>query len=63
MIIALAAVPIGLVLLQPDLGTVMVLGVIIMAMLAVAGVSGRQLLVLGAARESPASTRSSASGS
>ena len=39
--------PIGLVLLQPDLGTVMVLAVIIVALLAVAGVSGRQLIVLG----------------
>jgi rod shape determining protein RodA len=46
MIIALAAVPIGLVLLQPDLGTVMVLAVIIVALLAVAGVSGKQLIVL-----------------
>jgi len=45
-IIALASVPIGLVLLQPDLGTVMVLGVIIVALLAVAGVSGKQLIVL-----------------
>ena len=47
MIIALASVPIGLVLLQPDLGTVMVLAVIIVALLAVAGVSGKQLVVLG----------------
>lgn len=47
MIIALASVPIGLVLLQPDLGTVMVLVVIIVALLAVAGVSGKQLIVLG----------------
>jgi rod shape determining protein RodA len=46
-IIALASVPIGLVLLQPDLGTVMVLAVIIVALLAVAGVSGKQLIVLG----------------
>ena len=45
-IIALASVPIGLVLLQPDLGTVMVLAVIIVALLAVAGVSGKQLIVL-----------------
>ena len=36
-IIGLVGVPIGLVLLQPDLGTVMVLGVIIVAILAVAG--------------------------
>jgi rod shape determining protein RodA len=46
-IIGLVCVPIGLVLLQPDLGTVMVLAVIIVAILAVAGVSGRQLIVLG----------------
>ena len=47
MIIVLASVPIGLVLLQPDLGTVMVLAVIVVAMLAMAGVSGKQLVVLG----------------
>jgi rod shape determining protein RodA len=47
MIIGLVSVPIGLVLLQPDLGTVMVLGVIIVAILAMAGVSGKQLMVLG----------------
>ncbi len=46
-IIALATVPIGLVLLQPDLGTVMVLAVIIVALLAVAGASGKQMIVLG----------------
>jgi rod shape determining protein RodA len=46
-IVVLAAVPIGLVLLQPDLGTVMVLGVIIVGLLAVAGVTGKQLIVLG----------------
>jgi rod shape determining protein RodA len=46
-IIVLACVPIGLVLLQPDLGTVMVLAVIIVALLAVAGVTGKQLIVLG----------------
>jgi rod shape determining protein RodA len=45
-IIALASVPIGLVLLQPDLGTVMVLAVVIVALLSVAGVSGKQLIVL-----------------
>ena len=43
----LACVPIGLILLQPDLGTVMVVFAIIIALLAVAGVSGRQLVVLG----------------
>ena len=46
-IVALACVPLGLVLLQPDLGTVMVLAVIIVALLAVAGVTGKQLIVLG----------------
>jgi rod shape determining protein RodA len=46
-IIGLVSVPIGLVLLQPDLGTVMVLAVIIVAILTIAGVSGRQLVVLG----------------
>lgn len=46
-IIGLVSVPIGLVLLQPDLGTVMVLAVIIVVVLAVAGVSGKQLAVLG----------------
>ena len=46
-ILGLAAVPIGLVLLQPDLGTDLVLGLIIVGLLAVAGVSGRQLVVLG----------------
>jgi rod shape determining protein RodA len=46
-IVMLAALPIGLVLLQPDLGTVMVLAVIIVALLAVAGASMKQLIVLG----------------
>ena len=45
-ILALAAVPIGLVFLQPDLGTVLVLVVIIVGLLTVAGITGRQLLVL-----------------
>jgi rod shape determining protein RodA len=45
--IGLAAVPLGLVALQPDLGTGMVLAVIVFALLAVAGVPGRQLAVLG----------------
>jgi rod shape determining protein RodA len=44
--IALAAVPLGLVMLQPDLGTTMVLGLIVIALLAVAGVSARNLVVL-----------------
>jgi len=46
-IIALACVPIGLVLLQPDLGTVMVLALIIVALLSVAGVTGKQMIILG----------------
>jgi rod shape determining protein RodA len=45
-VLMLAAVPLGLVLLQPDLGTVMVLGVIIVGLLAMAGVTGRQLVAL-----------------
>jgi rod shape determining protein RodA len=44
--IALAAVPIGLVMLQPDFGTAMVLGLIVITLLAVAGVSVRHLVVL-----------------
>jgi rod shape determining protein RodA len=45
-IIALAAVPLGLVLLQPDLGTVLVLAAIMVGLLLVAGLTGRQLIVL-----------------
>ena len=44
--IGLAAVPLGLVVLQPDLGTAMVLAVIVVGLLAVAGVPGRQLAIL-----------------
>jgi rod shape determining protein RodA len=44
--IGLAAVPLGLVMLQPDLGTAMVLGLIVIALLAVAGAKTRHLLVL-----------------
>ena len=44
--IGLAAVPIGLVMIQPDFGTAMVLSLIVITMLAVAGASLRQLLVL-----------------
>ena len=62
-ILALAAVPIGLVLLQPDLGTVLVLVVIILGLLAAAGLTGRQLLVLAVARHHRGRTRSSTSGS
>jgi rod shape determining protein RodA len=44
--IALAAVPIGLVMLQPDFGTAMTLGLVVITMLTVAGVSVRHLVVL-----------------
>ncbi len=44
--IGLAAVPLGLVALQPDLGTGMVLALIVLGLLALAGASGRQLAVL-----------------
>jgi rod shape determining protein RodA len=45
-IIGVALVPLGLVQLQPDLGTNMVLLCIVLGLLAVAGVRGRYLLVL-----------------
>ena len=45
-IVALAIVPIGLVQLQPDLGTNMVFVAILVGLLAVAGVKGRYLIVL-----------------
>ena len=45
-ILALVGVPLGLVFLQPDLGTALVLVVIIVGLLAIAGLSGRQLGVL-----------------
>jgi len=45
-IFAFAAVPIGLVMLQPDLGTVLVLTAIMVGLLAVAGLTARQLFVL-----------------
>jgi rod shape determining protein RodA len=44
--IGLAVVPVALVMLQPDFGTAMVLGLIVIALLAVAGASVRHLLVL-----------------
>ncbi len=44
--LVIAAVPIGLVLLQPDLGTAMVLCAILIGMLSVAGTKGRYLLVM-----------------
>jgi rod shape determining protein RodA len=45
--LAIAAVPVGLVLLQPDLGTVLVICAIVAGMLAVAGVRMVHLVVLG----------------
>jgi rod shape determining protein RodA len=45
--IGLAAVPLSLVALQPDLGTGMVIALIVVGLLALAGVSGRQLAFLG----------------
>ena len=45
-IIGVAMLPIGLVYLQPDLGTAMVLMAIVVGLLAVAGVPGRYLLIL-----------------
>lgn len=44
--ISIAIVPIGLVLLQPDLGTAMVLGIIVIGMLSVAGTPGRWLVAM-----------------
>jgi rod shape determining protein RodA len=44
--IGLAVVPIGLVMIQPDFGTAMVLSLIVITMLAVAGARLRHLLVL-----------------
>jgi rod shape determining protein RodA len=44
--VGLATVPLGLLMLQPDLGTALVLGCISFAILAVAGARGRYLAVL-----------------
>jgi len=43
---ALAGVPLALVMLQPDLGTAIVMTVIVVAMIAVAGVRGRHLAII-----------------
>ncbi|SVD15224.1 uncharacterized protein METZ01_LOCUS368078, partial [marine metagenome] len=43
----LMAGPVGLIVLQPDLGTVLVYGAIAAGMIFVAGVKGRYLLILG----------------
>ncbi|HKA68550.1 MAG TPA: rod shape-determining protein RodA [Actinomycetes bacterium] len=45
--LALAAVPVGLVILQPDLGTVMVIGVIVVAMILISGASMGWVVALG----------------
>ena len=45
--IALAGLPVVLIVLQPDLGTVLVYGAIAVGMVLVAGVKGRHLLILG----------------
>jgi rod shape determining protein RodA len=45
-ILALALIPLGLVQLQPDLGTNLVLAAIVLGLLAVAGVKGRYLVVI-----------------
>jgi len=47
MILGLAIVPLALVQLQPDLGTNLVLAAIVLGLLAVAGVKGRYLIVIG----------------
>jgi rod shape determining protein RodA len=44
--VALAVIPLALVMVQPDFGTAMVLGLIVIALLAVAGASVRHLIVL-----------------
>ncbi|MEY3362343.1 MAG: hypothetical protein RL531_2062 [Actinomycetota bacterium] len=45
-VLAIVAPALGLVMLQPDLGTALVIGVIVLAILAVAGAKGRHLAVL-----------------
>ncbi len=45
--VLLAATPVGLIILQPDLGTVLVYGAIAAGMALVAGVKGRHLFILG----------------
>ena len=45
--VLLAAAPVGLIILQPDLGTVLVYGAIAAGMALVAGVKGRHLAILG----------------
>ena len=45
--ILIVGVPVGLILLQPDLGTILVYGAIAAGMILVAGTRGRHLLILG----------------
>jgi len=45
-LLLMAAAPMGLIMLQPDLGTAIIMAVVLMAMLAVTGVPGRILLLL-----------------
>jgi len=45
--VLLAAAPVGLIILQPDLGTVLVYGAIAAGMALVAGVKGRHMFILG----------------
>ena len=45
--VLLVAAPVGLIILQPDLGTVLVYGAIAAGMALVAGVKGRHLFILG----------------
>jgi rod shape determining protein RodA len=45
-VLAIVAPSLGLVMLQPDLGTALVIGTIVLAILAVAGAKGRHLAVL-----------------
>jgi rod shape determining protein RodA len=47
MILGLALIPLALVQAQPDLGTNLVLAAIVLGLLAVAGVKGRYLVVIG----------------
>ena len=45
-LLLMAAVPMGLIMLQPDLGTTIIMAITLLVMLAVAGVPGRILLLL-----------------
>ncbi|MCB9389046.1 MAG: FtsW/RodA/SpoVE family cell cycle protein [Acidimicrobiia bacterium] len=44
--VVLSAIPIGAILLQPDLGTAMILGVMMLTVLLVAGAQGRHLAIM-----------------